>query len=83
MQTVGKTPPTSAVVDVELAAAKVEVTPAKAPFRRKLRRAGLFACGACLVAFPFLFELQSTPRNAFAVTSETRDALHYRYLRAA
>ena len=51
MQTVGKTPPTSAVVDVELAAAKVEVTPAKAPFRRKLRRACLFACGACLVAF--------------------------------
>ena len=42
MQTVGKTPPTSAVVDVELAAAKVEVSTAKAPFRRMLCRASLF-----------------------------------------
>ena len=51
MQAGGKMPPTSAAVDVELAAAKVEVTPAKAPFRRTLRRASLVACGACLVAF--------------------------------
>ena len=35
-----------------------------------------------LVAFPFLNELQSTPRYAFAVTSEI-GTLHYRYLRAA